>query len=79
LPHIAWELPYKVRSCRKGSRIELTERRGIRRKQIMNEIKETIVPVPERGNTRSSSLGNSLWRSFGPVVIRTAEDINEWI
>jgi len=79
LPHIAWELPYKVRSCRKGSRMELTERRGTRRTQIMNEIKETTVPVPERGNSRSPSLENSLWKSFGPVVIRTAEDINEWI
>jgi len=79
LPQIAWELSYKVRSCRKGSGIELTEIRGIRRKQIMNELKETIVPVPERGNTRLPSVENSLWKSFGPVVIRTTEGINEWI
>jgi hypothetical protein len=59
--------------------IELTGRRGIRRKQIMNDLKETIVPEPERGNSRSPSVENSLWNSFGPVVRRTTEGINEWI
>jgi hypothetical protein len=62
-----------------AGRIELTGRRGIRRKQITNDLKETIVPEPERGNTRSPSVENSLWKSFVPVVRRTTESIKEWI
>jgi len=74
LPHIAWGLPYTVCSCSKvAGRIESTGRRGIRGKQIMNDLKETIVPEPERGNTSSSSVENTLWKSFGPVVRRTTE------
>jgi hypothetical protein len=62
-----------------AGRIELTGRRGIRSKQIMNDLKETIVPEPERGNTSSPSVENMLWKSFGPVVRRTTEGIKEWI
>jgi hypothetical protein len=45
----------------------------------MNDLKETIVQEPERGNTSSPSVENSLHKSFGPVVRRTTESIKEWV
>ena len=53
--------------------MEVTEKGGRRRKQLLDDLKEREILEIERENTRSHSVKNSLWKSFGPVVRRTAE------
>jgi hypothetical protein len=50
-------------------RIQVTERRGIRRKQLMNE---RVLQI-ERGSTRSHSVENSLWKRLWASRKKTME------
>jgi hypothetical protein len=44
-------------------RIEMTGRRGRRRKQLLDDLKENEkIPEIERGSTRSHPMENSLWK-----------------
>jgi hypothetical protein len=43
-------------------RIEMTERRGRRCKQLLNDLKEKKILEIERGRTRSHPMESSLWR-----------------
>ena len=43
-------------------RIEVTGRRGKRRKELLDELKGDIRYWKQRGSTRSHSLENSFWK-----------------
>jgi hypothetical protein len=43
-------------------RVEMTGRRGRRRKQLLDDLKENKILEIERGSTRSHSVENSLWK-----------------
>jgi hypothetical protein len=56
------------------SRIEMTGRRGIRRKQLLDELKEKI----KYWKLKEEALDHTLWgtrfgRGYGPVVRQTTE------
>jgi hypothetical protein len=55
-------------------RIEMTGRRGRRRKQLLDDLKgkEKILEI-ERGSTRSHTVENSLWKRLQTVVRQTTE------
>jgi hypothetical protein len=50
-----------VREGKLKGRIEMTGRRGRRRKQLLNDLKENILEI-ERGSNRSHCVENSLWK-----------------
>jgi hypothetical protein len=54
-------------------RIEMTGRRGRRRKQLLDDLKEKKILEIETRSTRSHPVENSLWMSYGPVVRQTTE------
>jgi replicative superfamily II helicase len=47
-----------------GGRIEMTGRRGRRRKPLLDDLKEKKILEIERGSTRSHCVENSLWKSL---------------
>ena len=50
-------------------RMQVTERRGIRRKQLLNE---RVLQI-ERGSTRSHPVENSLWKRLWAIRKKTTE------
>jgi hypothetical protein len=60
-------------------RTEMTGRRGRRRKQLLNDLKEKR----RYWKLKKEALDRTLWRSrfgrgYGPVVRQTTERMNEW-
>jgi hypothetical protein len=58
-------------------RIEMTGRRGIRRKQLLDDLKEKR----RYWKLKEEALGRTVWRTrfgrgYGPVVRQTAERMN---
>jgi len=45
-------------------RLEVTRRRGRRRKHILDKLKEKRILETEKGSTRSHPVENSLWKSL---------------
>jgi hypothetical protein len=56
--------------------IEVTERRGRRRKQLLDDLKEREVLENERGSNRSHIVENSLWKRLG-TCCKTDYRMNE--
>jgi hypothetical protein len=52
--------------------IEVTGRRGTRRRKLLDDLTERILSF-EGGSSRSHYVESSLWRGFGPVVRQTIE------
>jgi hypothetical protein len=62
-------------------RIEMMGRRGRRRKQLLDDLKEKILEI-ERGSTRSHPVENSLWkrlRTCRKTDYRMNEYVLSWI
>ena len=59
----------------KIGRIEVTGRRGMRSRQLLNDLTE------KRGNwkLKEEAIYFTLWRIHGPVVRQTTEWMNEWL
>jgi hypothetical protein len=54
-------------------KIEMTERRGRRRMQLLVDLKEKKILEIERGSTRSHLLRTRFGRGYGPVVRQTTD------
>jgi hypothetical protein len=61
-------LKYVIEGKVKGG-MQVTERRGIRRKQLLNG---RVLQI-ERGSTRSHPVENSLWKRLWPSRKKTTE------
>jgi hypothetical protein len=59
-------------------RIEMTGRRGTRRKQLLDDLKEKGILEIERGSSRLHSMENSLWKRLR-TCRKTDCRVNEFI
>jgi hypothetical protein len=56
--------------------IEMTGRRGRRRKQLLDDLKEKKIQEIERGSTRLHCVENSLWKRLR-TYLKTNYKMNE--
>jgi hypothetical protein len=54
------------------AKIEVTGKRGRRRKQLLDDLQEEERMLEiARGSTRSNCVDKSLWKGYGPLVLQT--------